>query len=323
MKLTALLTLTVVLYLPVCAAGFVYEDHNFSDAIRSPLAGWQDPRLSIVHPRVLTDLSFAANAAIWPSARGYHVVNLALHLVVGALVYLLVTGWGTPTEGLLASAIALWHPLQSETVAYVGSGRGELLAAVCALAALVLAQRRQWILVTFAGLCAFAAKESAAAGLIVVLPLTAWWTSRFSRGLLLPLMTWLVSLLAIGGAFWVRTPHHWSVILGNSWLALTYLRHVAVPVGLSIAAERHDVGIAGLYAWAAGAVAVCLGQWGAGTRTLTWIFWSVVAWLAPRMLFPQLEPPHEHALYLPMVCLAIAAAHLAQPWITTERSVYV
>jgi tetratricopeptide (TPR) repeat protein len=92
-----------------------------------------------VNGRPLLNLSFAANYALGGlDVRGYHLLNLAIHLLAGLTLFgiarrtLLLKGGGRKAEGertdasseptLLAFAIALlWtvHPLQTEAVTYV------------------------------------------------------------------------------------------------------------------------------------------------------------------------------------------------------------
>jgi tetratricopeptide (TPR) repeat protein len=105
-----------------------------SPAPNTPLSG-----------RPLANLSFAINyAAGGLDVRGYHLVNLALHLACGLLVFGLVRrtlelpGRASPVPGRppdLALAVALlWtvHPLNSEVVDYL-TQRTESLMAACYL----------------------------------------------------------------------------------------------------------------------------------------------------------------------------------------------
>lgn len=117
--------------------------HAVTSVPNSPLAG-----------RPLVQLSFAANYAIGGlSVEGYHLVNLAFHLVCGFLLFLIVRdtletwvngGWlsSVPAD-LGAGAVALlWlvHPLNSEVVEYV-TERTEPMMAACFLFALYASMR--------------------------------------------------------------------------------------------------------------------------------------------------------------------------------------
>ncbi len=91
-------------------------------------------------PRPLTFLTFAANYR-WGGldVRGFHAVNIAIHLAVGVLLFLLLrrvlrlpvvaSRLNGSAQGL-AAAVALWwtaHPLQTESVTYTVQ-RSEALA---------------------------------------------------------------------------------------------------------------------------------------------------------------------------------------------------
>jgi tetratricopeptide (TPR) repeat protein len=122
---------------------FIFDDDGIVEKLRNH-------RLSAVSmmtgsTRPLVQLSFAANHALGGvDVRGYHLVNLAVHVLAALLLFEVArrtlaqhTADGARAAGL-ASAIALiWavHPLQTESVTYV-SQRAESLAGFCALATL-------------------------------------------------------------------------------------------------------------------------------------------------------------------------------------------
>ena len=92
--------------------------------------------------RPVTTLSFALNHAVHGLApAGYHVVNVALHAGVSALLVLLLVRLGlTLAVAGLAGALFATHPVHTEAVASV-VGRADLLAALLAfLAWLALVQ---------------------------------------------------------------------------------------------------------------------------------------------------------------------------------------
>jgi len=93
--------------------------------------------------------------------RGYHIVNLILHLINGVLLYLLVTrtlslaGYEPRqrrTAAVIASMVFLLHPVQTEGVTYVIS-RSTLFATMFFMLGLMLyakaatAERRRWLYV--------------------------------------------------------------------------------------------------------------------------------------------------------------------------------
>jgi tetratricopeptide (TPR) repeat protein len=98
-------------------------------------AVFSPPENTPVAGRPLVNLSLALNfAAGGLDVRGYHVVNLALHLVCALLVFALVRRSSNGNESLAAAVALIWtvHPLNSEVVAYV-TQRTESLMAVCYL----------------------------------------------------------------------------------------------------------------------------------------------------------------------------------------------
>jgi hypothetical protein len=83
-----------------------------------------------------------AGTDTWP----YHLTNVMLHFFVGGLVYFILrkalelTGSARREASLLAlfgSLVFLFHPLQTEAVAYIAS-RSESLSTLCAYGALAL-----------------------------------------------------------------------------------------------------------------------------------------------------------------------------------------
>src|SRR5207244_3634154 len=85
-----------------------------------------------VEGRPLLNLSFALNYAVGGlDVRGYHVVNLAVHLLAGLLLFgivcrtLLLPAFrermGNAAVGLATMVSLVWvlHPLQTESVSYL------------------------------------------------------------------------------------------------------------------------------------------------------------------------------------------------------------
>jgi hypothetical protein len=97
--------------------------------------------------RPLYYLSLHLNYALaGPDTWLYHLTNVILHFGVGGLVYFILrkalelTGSARREASLLAlfgSLVFLFHPLQTEAVAYIAS-RSESLSTLCAYAALAL-----------------------------------------------------------------------------------------------------------------------------------------------------------------------------------------
>lgn len=78
--------------------------------------------------RPIMTLTFFADRYLWgEDPRGYHAVNLSLHLIVSVLVFLICSELGTGMFAALAGGLAFAvHPIQSEAV-ILASNREELL----------------------------------------------------------------------------------------------------------------------------------------------------------------------------------------------------
>jgi Flp pilus assembly protein TadD len=140
--------------------------------------------------RPLVELTLALNYALdGLHVPGYHVVNLALHLACGALLFDVVrrtfrlTGAAAGREddaAFFAALLFIVHPLQTESVTYV-IARSEVVMALCYLATLDLVlvaeahpHRRLtlWVLATVTCALGMAAKP-----IMVTAPLAVWWLS--------------------------------------------------------------------------------------------------------------------------------------------------
>lgn len=179
--LAALLAAVAAAYLPSIDGEFVFDD---AGVLRDPRV--VDPFGYGVSPwllpagRPLTTFTFALNyVVVGLDTRGWHLTNVALHLVATLLAWLfcrltLVRAGLSRPEGpaLAAAGLFALHPLQTESVAYI-SQRAESLASGLYLAALLALlardeettrRRRNALLVAAVVLHAFglAAKEIAA-----------------------------------------------------------------------------------------------------------------------------------------------------------------
>jgi protein O-mannosyl-transferase len=143
-----LVALGVVVYANSLSVPFIWDDFGSiteSPNVRSlwPLGtALSSPGGQTVDGRPVVSLSLALNyAAGGYAVRGYHVFNLAVHLLVALLFYGIVRRtlagprlrdrYGADAGGLALAAAALWtvHPLLTEAVVYVVQ-RTELLMAL-------------------------------------------------------------------------------------------------------------------------------------------------------------------------------------------------
>lgn len=150
---SALVLAAVIAHAPALAAVFQFDDHAVivdNPAVQSLAAWWA----SMPGIRPLLKLSYALNHVLLPGARGFHLVNLLVHVTNTVLVWRLSAHW-LPRLGLraagaapLAALLFALHPATTEAVAYA-SGRSVSLAAMFMLAAWLAdarfdASRRAW-----------------------------------------------------------------------------------------------------------------------------------------------------------------------------------
>src|SRR5689334_2545364 len=109
------------------------------------------PNATPTSGRPLLNLSFAIDYALTGlNVTGYHVTNLALHLVAALLLFSIVrrtlrlpgVGLGSHADLIATATAAIWavHPIQIGAVTYI-SGRSDVLMAVCYFAVLAAAIR--------------------------------------------------------------------------------------------------------------------------------------------------------------------------------------
>jgi protein O-mannosyl-transferase len=151
--LLAAMVLTVLAYLPSLQGPFLWDDLSEirdNPAIRTLLPPWR-PMLEggeLPH-RPLPYFTFALNYAVHGlEPTGYHVVNIAIHLANGLLVWWIVreslrrqgtlTADRADVAAVATAAVWLVHPLATQAVSYVYQ-RIELLAALAALGTLAAA----------------------------------------------------------------------------------------------------------------------------------------------------------------------------------------
>ncbi|HUI05697.1 MAG TPA: O-GlcNAc transferase, partial [Verrucomicrobiae bacterium] len=203
--------LTVVAYLPVRNAGFVFDDHDSVTDNRSlrTLAGlgriWTDPRASFQY-YPLTYTSFWAEYHLWGlRPAGYHEVNVLLHAVNAVLVGVLLTRLGVPGAWLAALLFAL-HPVQVESVAWI-SERKNVLCGLFYLSSLLAylrfgeePQRRWGFYALSLGLfvCALWSKTSAVSMPFAVLLLLWWKQGRVRRREVVALIPFVAAGAALG-----------------------------------------------------------------------------------------------------------------------------
>ena len=141
------------LALAVCANtfghGFVWDDTVLLDQkarfYRSWLDAWREPpglpNMRMYRP--LEMMTLWIDSRLWSSSSGYHVTQVVLHAVNGALVLLLGRALGAlPWAALAAAALFVVHPVQVESVAWL-TCRADVMTATFATLAMLAFLRHQ------------------------------------------------------------------------------------------------------------------------------------------------------------------------------------
>jgi len=160
-SLLAVLVLGTIAYLPSLRNGFVYDD-EYTVVRNSLIKSWHClPHLvqrdyftlsAEQSYRPAVTLSYFLDYAVWRlNPFGYHLTNLLLHLATASLLFLLLTEFAARGDQemkyrhvpLLAAALFVVHPINSEAVNCI-SFREDLLCALLYLLALLLYVRGRW-----------------------------------------------------------------------------------------------------------------------------------------------------------------------------------
>jgi tetratricopeptide (TPR) repeat protein len=126
----ALLIATVLAYLPVLRAGFIWDDdaHLTAPGLRS-FAGlwriWSEPGATQQYYPFLHSVFWLEHRLWGDHALGYHLANLAFHFTAAWLFFRLLRRLAVPGAGLAAFLFAL-HPVQVESVAWISEQKNTL-----------------------------------------------------------------------------------------------------------------------------------------------------------------------------------------------------
>lgn len=352
-----ILTAAIFPYLASLGFTFVYDDDIqvlANPAIRSWISvpGYflkPIPGIVVRYYRPIFFLWFKLNYFLWNTrAWGWHLSNVVLHGLDSILVFLILGRYfkdrRLATVGALVFAV---HPVHIETVAWV-SGCTDSLMAIGLLGSLLL-----WMKNRETPMAAYRIGSQLCCGVALLTKETA---------IILPALIWLHALAGIPAgsweqgaigkrlrvAFWEAAPYAavTTVYLAVRSLALTgvsgtpnwvsrtqnlltapslllfYLRHVFLPVKLSIFYDFPIVDRAGSYLFwvpllvlAALTAGACLWLLSSGYRVILiagcWILFPVAPVLYIRMFRPD-DFVHDRYLYLPVLGLSILAGILCE-----------
>lgn len=137
-----LLAITVIAYLPVLSAGFIWDDDDYvtQNALLVQPGGlgriWTDVGATPqYYPLVFT--SFWLENQLWGlNPAGYHLTNVLLHALAAILLWRVLVRLRIP-GALFAGALFAVHPIHVESVAWI-TERKNVLSAALFLAALLL-----------------------------------------------------------------------------------------------------------------------------------------------------------------------------------------
>jgi len=325
-------------YAPALHGPFVFDDLDLPYYKGLPGGFW--PWVSGVRPLLM--FSYWVNYACSASAFGFRVVNVGIHVINTALVFLILrkllnqAGQDSPWLAAFGGAVFLLHPIQTESVAYV-AGRSECLSALFFLAAFAVFLYRRpaaanWgtaiaVLVLFGG--ALATKEHTLVLPGLLLLTDYYWNPGFSgsgiRGnwriytpaavLGMAALGFVASMLAhartagfgIAGLTW------YQYLFTECRAFFVYLRLLVFPAGQNvdwdfpISRNIMDHGaILGLAAilLLVGAAWYCRRRY----ALASYGFLVYVLLLLPTSSFvPIKDPVAERRLYLPMVGMLLVA----------------
>ncbi len=200
--------LAVLAWLPSLRGSFQFDDYNVIvnfTPVHS-FAAWWSSQPSI---RPLLKLSYTLNWLISPSAFNFHLFNLCIHCLNGALLYQILKKLFpiTPLGALVITLLWFLHPAQTEAVTYIAGRSVSFSSTFLLLALLTLNHKHGHYFAALATLCALLIRETAwifpvAYALILWLCGHSW---RQTRSKIIPS---LIVVLLASGYFIVHPYYH-------------------------------------------------------------------------------------------------------------------
>lgn len=282
-----LILATVAAYWPAYSAGFIWDDDAYvteNTLLTAPDGLWRiwfsAHFQSQYFPLVYTTLRW--EHALWGlNPVGYHVVNVALHIVNALLVWGLLRRLALPGAWLAAAVFAL-HPVQVETVAWVTELKNTestlfyLLALFAWLHFCAGKGRRFYVLALGLHLCALFAKTTACT-LPAALLLALWVKGEpMDRRRITQTLPFLLAGLGMGllSVWWEQHLGNYAAnlhLLGGPLDRLLIATHalwfyagkIFWPATLTFSYPRWEINAAdvGQYVWLAGGLAVAVVLW--------------------------------------------------------------
>ena len=343
---SGMLLVAWIVFAPALNGQFVFDDLSlpiYGPLRQAPLSLW----ISGVRPVLM--LSYWVNLRLFGDAPfGYHFVNLIIHCVNSALVFLVISrilsfaGWSGSRRvsyAFFGSLLFLVHPLQTESVSYI-AGRSESLASLFLLLAYVCFLERwryglSWgfaivVVVLFA--LGVGTKENAVSFAGILILTDVFWPQPFTaQGALRNRRLYaLLAPAALGAAviilrmlataptagFSVATSRWYQYAFTQMRAIPNYVRLSLFPFGQSL---DHDFPIsrtltdhgAVFYGLVLLATVIGLILWRQRYPVTCFGLLMSLIWLAPTSsVIPIDDPFVERRMYLPLLGLILAGCEL-------------
>lgn len=329
LQIAAVVALVLAAYWNASRAAFNLDDYIFLSDRFVTGTGWGWGVFGMIRSRPLTYFvvhwNYLANGV---DPRGYHWVNILLHLANSIYILLIARRQLSPRASWLAAALFAIHPLQTESVTYIYA-RATLLCTFFALLSFRFFLREQyWASGAAYGLSLLAKEETVALPVFLLLydlfqrkRRPKW---RYYAGLLVLAELSAAHLFYEAGkrpvptvGFEVKTVSASTYALTQARVVWKYLRLYLFPVGLTV---DHDVGPSwGLLTppstlLALLALGLTLGvlAWLTvrGNRPALWALGFFLLLAPSSSIVPISDFMFEHRTYFPLTCLTVATAWL-------------
>jgi tetratricopeptide (TPR) repeat protein len=253
--------------------------------------------------------------------RPYHVTQLALLLITGALLVIFFTPLAGEWPALFAATFFCVHTANTETMNLI-SARSELLSTIGLLGSFVLYQRSPLARRTLLYLVPLAIGALAKAPLVVFAPLLFAYVYLFEdkrralREATPPLILGIVLLVFLNrmnAPEWTSgAGAAWPYLVTQPYVWLHYIRLFFLPIGLT--ADTDQQMFAHWYDTRAlaGIAFIILGAWWARRAPKQVQFglaWFAIA-LLPTSIFPLAEVANEHRIFFAYIGLVLCVAAL-------------
>ena len=257
----ALLAATLLAYLPVLDAGFIWNDDDLTAILalvqRQGLSAiWFSSEAFNYWPMTWTSYwiehqVFGTNPATGlPHPTSYHVINVLLHATASLLLWRVLVQLGVPGAWLAASVFAV-HPVNVESVAWI-TQRKNVLAMVFYLVAMwqfldfeQTSRRSRYLAAVVAFLLGMLSKGAIVAMPMLLLVLAWWRRGQVTRtDVVRTLPFWVVSIVMSGVEIWfqqvraigdetIRQADLAERVMASGPIAWFYLQKSLVPLDLA------------------------------------------------------------------------------------------